>query len=166
MPFIAHPVGVALILQEMGCHETVVAAGLLHDTVEDTKVTPDDIRQNFGDEVADIVAGCTEPPKKGDNWESRKMHLIRTLTDAPMSVKLVAATDKYHNLSHTLQNLRSEGSSVWKRFGRGPEQQAWYYRTVLVSILTNIPEPAPYPIFGQLSDVIDELFEGIPSKAP
>jgi hypothetical protein len=83
-----------------------------------------------------------------------------------LSVKLVAAADKYHNLSHTLQNLRSDGSSVWKRFGRGPEQQAWYYRTVLVSILTNIPEPVPYPIFGQLSDIIDELFEGIPSKAP
>lgn len=166
MPFIAHPVGVALILQEMGCHETVVAAGLLHDIVEDTVVTPEEIRQNFGDEVADIVAGCTEPPKKRDNWESRKMHSIRMLTDAPMSVKLVAAADKYHNLSHTLQNLRSEGNSVWRRFGRGPEQQAWYYRTALVSILANVPDPESYPIFEQLSEVIDELFEEIPSVAP
>jgi (p)ppGpp synthase/HD superfamily hydrolase len=166
VPFIAHPVGVALILQEMGCHETVVAAGLLHDTVEDTSVTPEEIRKNFGDEVALIVAGCTEPPKKRGNWERRKMHLIRTLTDASMSVKLVAAADKYHNLSHTLQNLRSEGNSVWGRFGRGPGQQAWYYRTVLVSILAHVPDPESYPIFGQLSDVIDELFERIPSEVP
>ena len=47
VPFIAHPVGVAMLLLEMGCADEVVAAGLLHDTVEDTKVSIDDIRQQF-----------------------------------------------------------------------------------------------------------------------
>ena len=53
-----------MILLQMGCDETIVAAGLLHDTVEDTKVSLEDIREIFGDEVADIVDSVTEPPKK------------------------------------------------------------------------------------------------------
>lgn len=166
VPYIAHPVGVAFILLRMDCPDTVVAAGLLHDTVEDTNVTLEDLRQKFGDEVADIVAGCTEPPKKGNSWEARKLHMIRTLIGASLSVKLVAAADKYHNLSHSLYTSRERGKSIWWRFGRGIEQQAWYYRNVSESIIANVPDPDSHPIFQQLLDVIDEIFEGVPSKAP
>jgi (p)ppGpp synthase/HD superfamily hydrolase len=166
VPYIAHPVGVAMILQKMGCEETVIAAGLLHDTVEDTKATMEDILSNFGDEVADIVKGCTEPPKRKGNWENRKLHMINTVRVAPISVKLVVAADKYHNLSHTRHYYKRKGKAIWNRFGRGVEQQAWYYRSMLESITTNVPDPDRYPIFEQLSAIIGELFEGIPSRAP
>lgn len=166
MPYIAHPVAVAMILQQMGCDETVIAAGLLHDTVEDTPVTMDDIRRHFGDEVAAIVAGCTESPKKGVRWETRKQRMIESLRDAPLAVKLVSAADKYHNLSHLLYNERQQGQAIWKKFGRGKEQQAWYYRSVLESILENIERPEQYPIFRQLSDIIDELFEDVVARPP
>ncbi|MGD2076846.1 MAG: HD domain-containing protein [Chloroflexota bacterium] len=166
VPYIAHPMGVAMILQRMGCEPTVVAAGLLHDTVEDTSVTLDEIRLLFGDEVADIVAGCTELPKKKNRWETRKRHMIASLRDASLEVKLVAAADKYHNLSHTLYTERTRGSSLWKRFGRGKEQQAWYYRSVLESLLANIPQPERYPIFGMLAEVIDELFNDVIARPP
>lgn len=166
LPYIVHPVGVAFILLQMDCPETVVAAGLLHDTVEDTNVTPEEIRQKFGEEVADIVAGCTELPKKRNSWEARKLHMIDTLANASLSIKLVAAADKYHNLSHSLYTSREGGESIWQRFGRGIKQQAWYYRNVSESILANVPDPDRYPIFQQLLDVIDEIFEGVPSQAP
>ena len=166
VPYIAHPVAVAMILQRMGCAETIVAAGLLHDVVEDTPVTLEEIQRHFGDEVAEIVAGCTEPPKDRDRWETRKLFMIESLRDAPLAVKLVAAADKYHNLSHTLSNERMQGPSVWKNFGRGKEQQAWYYRSVLDSLLVNTLEPERYPIFGLLSDIIDELFDGVVARSP
>jgi (p)ppGpp synthase/HD superfamily hydrolase len=166
VPYIAHPVAVAMILLRMGCDETVVAAGLLHDTVEDTPVTMDEIRQLFGDEVGDIVAGCTEPPKKGNRWETRKLHMIESLRDASLAVKLVSAADKYHNLSHTRYNERLRGASVWKKIGRNKEEQAWYYRAVLVSLLANTPEADSYPIFAMLSDLVDELFDGINPRPP
>lgn len=166
VPYIAHPVAVAIILQRMGCKQEVVAAGLLHDTVEDTSITLDEIRLQFGDEVADIVAGCTELPKSKNRWETRKRHMIASLRDAPMAVKLVSAADKYHNLSHTLYNERMQGQSVWKNFGRGKEQQAWYYRSVLESLLTNTPQPERYPIFAMLAEVIDELFGGVIARPP
>jgi (p)ppGpp synthase/HD superfamily hydrolase len=166
MPYIAHPVGVAMILQRMGCREEVVSAALLHDTVEDTDVSLEDIRRRFGEEVAEIVAGCTELPRREANWESRKLHMIERLRTASLDVKLVVAADKYHNLSHILKTKEALGPVVWERFGRGKEQQAWYYRTVLGSILENVPDEADYPIFGELEGVVEVLFAGIRSAPP
>lgn len=166
VPFIAHPVGVAMLLLEMGCSDEVVAAGLLHDTVEDTRVSIEDIRKEFGDEVAEIVAGVTEPPKKRENWESRKLHTIHSLRNASLSVKLVAAADKYHNLIHTIYTENHIGQSIWNRFGRGKEQQAWYYRSVYDSLIRNVDDLDRYPIFAKLESAIEELFAGIPSQAP
>jgi (p)ppGpp synthase/HD superfamily hydrolase len=160
VPYIAHPVGVAMLLQEMGYGEVIVAAALLHDTVEDTDVTMAEIEAQFGPEVAQIVAVVSEPSKKGNRWESRKEHTIRALRDAPLEAKIVAAADKYHNLSHTLQTQNSLGARVWEAFGRGRDKQAWYYRSVLESILANVSEPDRHPIFAKLQAVIDELFGG------
>lgn len=166
IPYIAHPVAVAMILQDMGCDETIVAAGLLHDTVEDTRVTLDEIRQQFGDEVADIVAGCTEPPKKKMRWEKRKLYTIRVLRDAPLAVKLVAASDKYHNLIHTQYTEGQIGVLLWKLFGRGKEQQAWYYRSVLESLKANVVNLEDYPIFARLEEVVDEIFADVHAQPP
>jgi (p)ppGpp synthase/HD superfamily hydrolase len=165
IPYIAHPVAVAMMLQEMGCEPTVVAAGLLHDVVEDCNVTLVELRAAFGDEVADIVAYLTEPPRTM-RWEQRKEKMIHSLRQAPLPVKLVAAADKYHNLQHTLQNQQKRGTAVWKRFGRGPEQQAWYYRQVTASILTDVSEPDQYPIFALLAAIVEELFAGVESQPP
>lgn len=165
VPYIAHPIAVAMILLKMGCEETVVAAALLHDTVEDTDATLEEVRDAFGEEVAGIVAGVTEPTN-GRKWETRKQHLIATLRDAPLPVKLVAAADKYHNLIHTLHNQQKREVNVWERFSRGPEQQAWYYRNVTESILTNVAHPEEYPIFDALIRMVDKIFDGIPSRPP
>lgn len=166
VPYIAHPVAVAMILARMGCDEAVVVAGLLHDTVEDTPVTLQEIRHQFGDEVADIVAGCTELPKRRNKWATRKRHMIASLRDAPLAVKLVSAADKYHNLSHTLYTERAQGPALWKKFGQGKEQQAWYYRSVLISLLANLEEPERYPIFGMLAEVIEALFGDVTARPP
>jgi (p)ppGpp synthase/HD superfamily hydrolase len=167
IPYIAHPMGVAAILMQMGCEEDIVTAALLHDTVEDTDASIAEIVFRFGQKVADIVAGCTELPRKCHNWEQRKSNMITRLRHAPFEVKLVVATDKYHNLHHILKTKEESGAAVWKRFGRGPEQQAWYYRTVLESILTDLPEQGEnFPVFDKLTAAILELFEGIPSSPP
>ena len=166
MPYITHPFGVAIILQQMGCSETVVAAGLLHDTVEDTPVTIEQIRSKFGEEVASIVAGCTEPAKKNDNWEERKTHMIESLREASLEIKLVVAADKYHNLNLTLASSKTLSKDVWKPFGRPEKQQAWYYRNVYESILANLPSSEEYAIFKQLGKVINELFDGVASSPP
>lgn len=167
IPYIAHPMGVATILMQLGCRQEVIAAALLHDTVEDTAVTSQELCERFGQEVADIVAGCTELPRKHFNWEARKLDMIDKLRFASIDIKLVAAADKYHNLRHIVKTKQKRGTAVWTQFGRGVEQQAWYYRTVLSSIIENLPDDGQdYPIFDQLADLIDDLFYGIPSRPP
>jgi hypothetical protein len=93
--------------------------------------------------------------------------MIDKLRFAPIEVKLVAAADKYHNLSHIIKTKQKRGTAVWNQFGRGVEQQAWYYRTVFSSIMENLPDDGQdYPIFNQLADLINDLFYGIPSTSP
>lgn len=166
LPYIVHPFGVAMILARMDCNDTIVTAALLHDVVEDTNKSLADVRKKFGNEVAEIVAGCTELPKKNFQWEDRKREMITRLRDASLPIKLVAAADKYHNLSHTLHNRSNKKHGIWQSFGRGKEQQAWYYRTVTDSLISNVPDPDRYPIFAMLRSVVEQTFEGIDSEPP
>jgi (p)ppGpp synthase/HD superfamily hydrolase len=164
-PYIAHPFAVALILQRMDCPLEVVIAGLLHDTVEDTRVSIEEIEANFGQTVAEIVAGCTEPSKRL-SWEARKSHSIEYFRTAPLPVKLVAAADKFHNLTATQRIQQSAGPAVWNRFRRGIEQQAWYYRNVTASLVANVSEPERYPLFAELEELVNQAFAGVIPQAP
>jgi (p)ppGpp synthase/HD superfamily hydrolase len=155
-----------MILERMGCEEAVVAAGLLHDTVEDTPVSIEEIERAFGARIAAIVAGCTELPKPQNSWEERKSDMIRRLRDAPLEVKLVAAADKYHNLSQTLAQERVEGPAVWSSFNRERGLQAWYYRAVLESIVANVEQPQRFPVLEWLAEVVAGLFDGVISRPP
>jgi (p)ppGpp synthase/HD superfamily hydrolase len=165
-PFIAHPVAVAMMVQAMGGDETAVIAALLHDTIEDSEIELEEIQANFGEEVAGLIAACTELPKKHYRWETRKSHHIESLRHAPLTVKLITAADKYHNLRHILNGRPVSDPAVWQHFSRGVEQQAWYYRTIVDSILANVDEPADYPIFAALSTLVDQIFASIPSQPP
>jgi (p)ppGpp synthase/HD superfamily hydrolase len=163
VPFVAHPFAVALILQGMGCDETVVAAALLHDTVEDSNATLADIEAEFGPEVRGIVAACTEPRGR---WETRKLQLLANIRTAPIEAKLVAAADKYHNLRHMQHSVEKRGEQAWSRFSRGSGQQAWYYREMLASVRAGVQQPEQYPVIVALEAIIATLFAGIPSVSP
>jgi len=129
IPYVFHAVGVAQILAAAGCAEEVVVAGLLHDTVEDTSVTLGEIRTVFGDEVARLVEGVSEPDKS-DAWENRKQHTIDGLATAPTEVLLVTCADKLDNIRAIEHDLERVGASVWSRFSRPKAQQRWYYASV------------------------------------
>ena len=73
IPYITHPLSVGIILAKAGCCDDVIIAGILHDTVEDTSITLDYIRETFGAKVASIAEGCSEPDKSLA-WEDRKRH--------------------------------------------------------------------------------------------
>jgi (p)ppGpp synthase/HD superfamily hydrolase len=97
VPYIAHPFSVWMILLQAGCPEEWVAAGILHDVVEDTDVTLAELVAEFGQTIADIVAGCSEPDKSLP-WKERKVHTVEFLKTASIEIKVVAAADKLHNI--------------------------------------------------------------------
>lgn len=127
VPYIVHPLAVAERLIGWGAAEPVVIAGLLHDTVEDTDVTLDEVARTFGDEVAALVAVVSEPDKALP-WEARKEHTIAALRAGPADALTVACADKLDNLRSMRAALEAQGeAALWSRFKRGREAQRWYH---------------------------------------
>lgn len=136
-PYLAHLFAVtALVLEDGGSEDEAIAA-LLHDGPEDVggEATLADIRERFGDPVADIVAACSdtfETPKPP--WHERKESYLAHLDAPGMSpgTLRVSLADKLHNARALLLDYRAEGEAVWERFKtRSAADQIWYYRTLV-----------------------------------
>jgi (p)ppGpp synthase/HD superfamily hydrolase len=161
VPYISHPAAVALLLAKAGCSDEVVAAGMLHDTVEDTYITLADIEREFGPEVAAIVAGCSEPAKSVP-WEARKEHTLAHLRSASWEVRAVSCADKLHNVRSTLAEFERYGEGVWTRFKRGRDKQEWYYRSLVEVLCSDPPGGKPVPYCEDLRREVDRLFGPAP----
>ncbi len=146
-PYVIHPMRVAEILSRYGCGEDLVVAGLLHDVVEDTPVTIDQVDDEFGSEVARLVAGASEPDKSL-SWEERKQHTLEWLREAPEDVLLVSAADKLDNVRSIRDDVAERGEEAWEIFNRPREQQGWYY-TSLAEILGAPARASPRPHAAQ-----------------
>ena len=133
-PYITHLLAVAAIVGENGGTEDEVVTALLHDAPEDQggEERLEDIRVRFGDEVAKIVAGCSdtyEEPKP--TWRPRKEAYVARMASAPASVRLVSSADKLHNARSILADLRAVGDDLWDRFTGGKEGTLWYYHALV-----------------------------------
>lgn len=162
-PMIMHPISVGMILKEYGYDDNVIAAGYLHDVVEDTEYTLDDIKERFGDDVADLVCGASEPDKSL-SWEERKQHTIDTLKELPLRNKLVVCADKISNLTDLNIIFKRSGTRDFSAFKRGENDQKWYYTSVYDSLVHN--EDENLPIFKTLKSVINDVFNPIETDKP
>jgi (p)ppGpp synthase/HD superfamily hydrolase len=139
VPYMAHLLGVAsLVMGEVGyvqfpVTEDMVIAALLHDAAEDHggTVRLKDIENNFGSNVARMVAGLsdsfTEDPSKKQSWLERKQTYIQRLREEPADVQLISAADKLYNAKAILEDYRMIGPRVWERFKRGRNDQIRYF---------------------------------------
>jgi (p)ppGpp synthase/HD superfamily hydrolase len=155
IPYVSHPYGVGLILLQAKCKEEVIITGILHDTLEDTDTTEEEIRNQFGQIVLDLVKGCSEPDK-GESWEERKKHTHDYLKQAALSICQVAFADKLHNLRSINGNLKELGEKAWERFNRGCDAQAWYY----TEIVESLGYMSRFPLLDVLQDEMETVFRG------
>jgi (p)ppGpp synthase/HD superfamily hydrolase len=160
IPYVSHLLAVAALVLEGGGSEDEAIAAVLHDTLEDTDATARDIEERFGRDVAQIVLACTdttESPKPP--WRPRKEAYLRHLAEEATTdgALLVAAADKLHNARSILADLRRDGDQLWTRFNAGPEDQLWYYRS-LVDILSR---RLPGPLTDELARVVTDLERAI-----
>ncbi len=136
MPYILHPLEVAVIAGTMTPDPEVLAAAVLHDTVEDTPVTSEEIRAEFGDRVAMLVEAETEDKREGtppsESWQIRKdesLDELKNASDPGVSVMWLA--DKLSNIRSFVRLKEERGDDLWELFNqRDAKKQAWYYRTV------------------------------------
>jgi guanosine-3',5'-bis(diphosphate) 3'-pyrophosphohydrolase len=135
LPYITHPVAVAMLLQQHGfTDDETLAAALLHDVVEDTPVTLEDLAGEFPSAVVQLVGHLTE--RKQDEsgrqrpWEDRKREHLAHIADAPLAARAIALADKLHNL-RTMSYDLEEGQDLSMRFNASFGQLAWYYESMI-----------------------------------
>ena len=138
IPYLAHLMSVTALVLEHGGDEDEAIAALLHDGPEDQggQKTLDEIRSRFGDQVADVVAACSDTlvadPKDKPPWRARKEQYLAHLRETTSSsVFLVSAADKVHNLGSILSDYRRIGDTLWERFTGKRDGTLWYYGELL-----------------------------------
>ena len=154
-PMIVHPISVGQLLESFGYDDNVVAAGFLHDVVEDTKYTIKDIEREFGKDIATLVMGASEPDKSL-SWEDRKKHTIEETKKLPFRNKLVICADKINNLEDLFLKFEKNGNRDFSAFKRGEESQRWYYTNIYESLISG--ENKELPIFKRLKEILDKVF--------
>ncbi len=135
-PFVTHPMEAVVVAAELTDDPQMLAAAVLHDTVEDTCVTLDEIEEKFGARVAHLVDKLTEedipgvPPEK--SWDARKERAIERISAANSDVKLLALADKLSNMRSMVREYAKCGEELWSRFHQKDKtRHEWYYRSML-----------------------------------
>jgi (p)ppGpp synthase/HD superfamily hydrolase len=132
IPFVTHPVEVACLLHEAGYSDEVVAAGVLHDVVEDTNVQPEELARRFGERVAGLVASVSEDPSiKGD--AERKAALRRQVAEAGEEAGVIFAADKVSK-ARELRHRLSQGD-----VSEGDRSKLDHYRASLEMLDALLP---------------------------
>jgi (p)ppGpp synthase/HD superfamily hydrolase len=142
-PYITHLISVAFILADYDATEDTVLAGLLHDTLEDTDYTPEELQADFGPQVRAIVCGVTDAlhhERGALSWAERQHNYFKALDLAPTESLMVAAADKIHNMRSIIEEYSADPERFLTQFGRNSsELMEKYVRTfdVLRSRLDN-----------------------------
>lgn len=133
IPYIYHPMEVALIVAQMTDDPEIIAAAYLHDVLEDTAVTAAELEAEFGSRVLEMVSAETED--KSRTWKERKEDTIRHLETASYEVKLLTLGDKLSNMRATSRDYMVLGEDIWKRFNeKDREWHRWYLAGILVGL--------------------------------
>lgn len=133
--YILHPVEVAETVSGMSDAPSVIAAALLHDVIEDSNASLNDIAKNFGVYVADLVDCETEKEYPGEDpeasWQKRKEGAIAKIAAAGREAKMISLADKLANLRSIERMKKTLGEEVWNQFHmKDKSRQAWYYRSM------------------------------------
>ncbi|MDO5146533.1 MAG: HD domain-containing protein [Eubacteriales bacterium] len=154
LPYILHPMEVGMIVSRMTDDEDVVAAAILHDTVEDCEeVSVDMICREFGERIAALVE--RESEDKNLSWEERKNATLQALkAETRREMKLIALGDKLSNIRCIYGDYIRIGDEVWQRFNvRSKEKQGWYYRG-LCDALSDLSDMGEYAEFCRLVGLV------------
>lgn len=154
--YLVHPMEVLEILSEFGAGTDLKIAGILHDTVEDTDLELSQIRDSFGEDVADLVGRHTEDKTK--TWQQRKTAGIETLRQSDRRYKMLILADALSNLRSMDADYQQMGESLWERFKAPKEKQAWYYGAMRDALapLGETADTAEH--YQELTEIYSSLF--------
>jgi myo-inositol-1(or 4)-monophosphatase len=160
-PYIVHPMEAVEIVATITSDQELLAAAVLHDTIEDTNVTVEELRAEFGDRIANLVHAesdqFTEGVSEEDSWHDRKQAAIDRLASAPHDAKIVALGDKLSNMRAIARDYAIKGNALWQIFHvTDKTQHEWHYRGLAAS-LSELSDTFAYKEFVSL---INQVFKG------
>lgn len=140
IPYILHPMEVAQILATITEDEEIITAGILHDIVEDTDGSMEEIESRFGKRVAFLVSSESEPKypgeDKSDTWKRRKedsLVVLKNSTD--IGVRMLWLADKLANLRSIARSYSEQGDEMWKKLHQtDPKMHQWYYKNIAETV--------------------------------
>jgi (p)ppGpp synthase/HD superfamily hydrolase len=157
-PYIVHPIGVVSRLIRCNCDPEVAMAAVLHDTLEDTSTTENDLLKSFGETVLSLVKGVSELPKSSYSWQQRKENMLERLLSAPLEIILISCADKLDNLASIRKDLEVFGESVWKQFNAEKGKQKKYYKNCLDIFSQRLSNTKFAPLVNELNQEFDLVF--------
>ena len=158
-PYILHPLEVAAIISTLTDDLNTMAAGVLHDTVEDCDVDPKVIKEKFGARVSALVQSETEDKMStrpaAETWMERKEESLLMLgLTKDKDVKILWLADKLSNIRSFYREYQKKGDAIWLALNqKDPKMQAWYYRTI-ARYLSEFSETAAYQEYIRLVEGI------------
>lgn len=158
-PYIVHPMEAVEIVATMTPDQELLAAAALHDTVEDTDVTVEQIRAEFGERIAALVAAESDEMPAGvseeESWHARKQAAIDRLKRASHDAKMVALGDKLSNIRAIARDYAVKGDALWNIFHvKDRKEHEWHYRG-LADALRELEGTFAFQEFEQL---INQVF--------
>lgn len=156
-PYVIHCFEAVEIVATLTTDQELLAAAALHDAVEDTDVTLEQIRDEFGERVASLVAAESDVVIEGeseqDSWHARKTAAINRLASASRDAKMVAMGDKLSNMRAIARDYEEMGDKLWDRFHapNGKPDHEWHYRGLAQS-LSELEGTFAYREFVKLVD--------------
>ncbi|HET7119988.1 MAG TPA: HD domain-containing protein [Solirubrobacterales bacterium] len=153
MPYVEHPVAVAALLDEHGFGEEVIAAALLHDVIEDSEVTLDEVRAEFGDPVAGYVGALTDD-ESIESYRERKAEHRERVAASPGDAMAIYAADKLTNSSTLRTAYKEEGDAVREEFKVPLEEKLEIWEADLALMREQGPD---LPFLDQLEEALSRL---------
>ncbi len=161
IPYLSHPIEAAAIVSELTDDEELIAAAVLHDVVEDTSVTLEELEQYFGLRIATYVGYETEEKRRDlpaeETWLVRKQEILTFLREkADRNARILALADKLSNLRALERDVISIGDRVWDRFHqKDKKMHGWLYRQTAEALR----ELEEYPVWQEYDRLIRRVFE-------
>ena len=159
VPYILHPLEAAVIVGTMTDDQDIIAAAALHDVVEDTDISIEEIEKRFGKRVRELVQSETEdkradlPPE--ETWRIRKEESLAVLKNTDdLGVLMIWLGDKLANMRSLYRDWKVEGDAMWQRFHqKDAKGQAWYYRSI-VNLTERVSNTSAWLEYKTLTELV------------
>lgn len=159
LPYIVHPMEAVAIVASMTDDKELIAAAALHDVVEDTEHDIDEIRKDFGDRVAKLVASESENKRpelpEEETWKIRKTETLEHLKNASLDIKIITLGDKLSNIRAIYRDYLELGDKLWDRFNqKNKSEHGWYYSSI-ADLLSDLKD---YPAWKEYNHLVNKVF--------